>query len=236
MRLFISTGGKGERLYPLTKDIPKPLVNVAGKPILHHLVDWAKGQGISDIVMMNGHMAEKIVEYFGQGNNFGIPIIHSIEPYALGSGGPLKFASKHINGTSAYISGDLVCNVNLKKMELFHQVKKSHMTALVHPSSHPEDSDILKLSEEGRVIKFISKNEDHKDAGILSNAGLCIFGPEIISLMDREIFNFENYLFPKILQSSLRFFGYQTEDFIHDTGTLERLRRCEEHIIRSKSI
>ena len=57
MRLFISTGGKGERLYPLTKDIPKPLVNIAGKPILHHLVDWAKGQGISDIVMMNGHIA-----------------------------------------------------------------------------------------------------------------------------------------------------------------------------------
>ena len=230
MRLFISTGGKGERLYPLTKDIPNPLVNIAGKPILHHLVDWAKGQGISDIVMMNGHMAEKIVEYFGQGNNFGIPIIHSTEPFPLGSGGPLKLAGRHINGLCAYISGDLICDVNLKSMESFHHLKKAHITALVHPSSHPEDSDILKLDEEGRVVKFFSKKEEHKDAGILGNAGLCIFEPIILSLMDREVFNFENYLFPKILNNYLRFFGYQTEDFIHDTGTIERLNKCEEYI------
>ncbi|MAF51222.1 MAG: hypothetical protein CMH64_03975, partial [Nanoarchaeota archaeon] len=64
IKLFINAGGKGERLHPLTKDIPKPMVPVNGKPVLHHYVDWAKENDIKEIVMMNGYKAEKIVDYF----------------------------------------------------------------------------------------------------------------------------------------------------------------------------
>ena len=67
LKLFINSGGKGERLYPLTLDIPKPMISVKGKPLLHHLVNWAKKYNISEIVMMNGYKAEKVIEYFGSG-------------------------------------------------------------------------------------------------------------------------------------------------------------------------
>ena len=92
MKILINAGGKGERLYPLTKDIPKPLVRIADKPILHHLVNWAKKQGIKEIVMLNGYKADKIIDYFKDGKDFGVNIFHSIEPYPLGSGGPIRFA------------------------------------------------------------------------------------------------------------------------------------------------
>lgn len=228
MRLFINTGGKGERLYPLTKDIPKPMINVKGKPILHHLVDWAKKNNINEIVMMNGYKAEKIIEYFGDGSKFDIPIKHLIEPYPLGSGGPLRYAKHYIDGTFVYISGDLICEVNLTKMLEFHRKNNADITVLLHKSSHPSDSDILEIDENNKAIKFISKYEDHANAGDLGNAGLCIIEPIIAELMDKESFNFENYLYPKILDKGLKMMGYVTNEKIEDIGSQERLKLIEE--------
>jgi D-glycero-alpha-D-manno-heptose-7-phosphate kinase len=233
MKLFINAGGKGKRLYPLTKDLPKPLVEVCGEPVLFHLVEWAKKYGIDEIVMMNGHMSEKIINYFGNGDDFGVKITHSNEPYALGSGGALKFAKKHINERFVYISGDHICDVDLKKMIDFHEKNDSKFTALVHKSSHPDDSDLLVSDDESKVVRFVSKHDEHIDVGDLSNSGLCIIEPEIIDIIDsidEEVFNFENDLYPLILDKGLRFFSYQTQEFMADMGTVERLRKCEDYL------
>tara|TARA_Y100000310_G_C20596486_1_gene770781 strand:+ start:663 stop:1400 length:738 start_codon:yes stop_codon:yes gene_type:complete len=231
MKLFINAGGKGLRLGELTKDIPKPMVKIYGKPVLHHLVDWAKSQGIDEIVMMNGHLAEKIVDYFQEGNNFGIKISHSNEPYALDSGGPIKFAGKHIDGRFVYISGDHICDVDLKKMMDLHESRESDMTVLVHKSTHPHDSDILQIDGKSKVVTFVSKHETNREGiGDLSNSGLCIIEPKIIDLMDKEKFNFENYIYPKALDHGLKLFGYHSEEFMHDMGTLNRIKRCEDYL------
>jgi NDP-sugar pyrophosphorylase family protein len=230
MKLFINTGGKGERLYPLTKDIPKPLVKVCGKPVLHHLVDWAKQHGIKEFVMMNGYKSEKVVEYFGDGADFGVEIIHSNEEYPLGSGGALRLAQKYADGRFVYVSGDVLSSVNLLKMNDFHDKKNSEMTVFLHESSHPHDSDILDIDNEGRIIRFISKNEEHTNTGNLSNAGLAIIEPVIFDLMDIEIFNFENYLYKKAILHKKKFYGYVTEEFFSDMGTFERLKKCEDYL------
>jgi len=228
MKLLINTGGKGERLYPLTKEIPKPLVKILDKPILHHLVDWAKKHEIKEIVMMNGYKGDKIKDYFKDGQNLGIHISHSDEPSPLGSGGAIKFAQKFVNDEFVYISGDLICAVNLKRIIDFHKKNNADITVLAHKSSHPHDSDILKIREDGSVEKFVSKHDDHTDAGDLCNAGLCVMHPKILSLMDKEVFTFETYLYPKILQHNLRFFVYHSEEFISDMGTFDRLKKCED--------
>jgi NDP-sugar pyrophosphorylase family protein len=234
MKLFINAGGKGERLLPLTKDIPKPMIPIAGKPVLHHLTDWAINNGVKEIVMMNGHKAEKIVDYFKDGSDFGINISHSNEPRPLDSGGPIKFAKKYMEGAFIYLSGDHLCDVDLERMIEFHKSKKADMTILVHKSTHPEDSDILKVDEIGKITNFISKHGDHTGAGNLSNSGLCIIEPQIINLMDKEIFNFENYIYPKALKNNMNLFAYHTEEFMSDMGTFERLKKCEEYLESQK--
>ncbi len=230
MKLFISTGGKGTRLSFLTKDIPKPMVQIAGKPVLHHLVEWAKKYNIEEIIMLNGYKSEVIVDYFKDGTSFNIPIKHSNEPYVLDSGGAIKFAQKYISGPFAYISGDHLCDVNLHNMIAFHNKKESQMTIFVHNSTHPQDADIIKVNENNQVIKFISKHADHTDAGKLSNAGLCIIEPEIMGLMNKEVFNFENYIYPKAINQNFKIMAYTTDEFIADMGTPERLKKCEEHL------
>lgn len=236
MKLLISTGGKGERLYPLTKEIPKPMVLVCEKPVLHHLVDWAKLHNIKEIIMLNGYMANKIEEYFEDGSRFGVNIIHSNEPKPLGSGGPIKFAEKHVDSRFAYISGDVISAVDLRKMENFHINKNSHITTLAHKSSHAYDSDILDVDNNHKVIGFVSKHDDHTGAGDLTHAGLSIMEPEIFDLMQEEEFNFENYLFPKVLKSNLNFYSYITEEFIADVGTIDRLKKCEEYLRRNQAL
>jgi GDP-4-dehydro-6-deoxy-D-mannose reductase len=233
MRLFINTGGKGTRLYPLTKDMPKPMVEICGKPVLLHLVEWAKKYGIKEIVMMNGFRADVVQDYFGDGSKFGVTIFHSNEPYPLGSGGPISFAKKYINGRFAYISGDHLCEVDFHKMITFHQDKNADMSILVHKSSHPHDSDILQLNDDSKVVKFVSKHDDHAGAGDLSNSGLCIIEPKIVELMDKEVFNFENYIYPKVLEKGWKLYGYHSEEFMADMGTPKRLKKCEDHLKKS---
>ncbi len=234
MNIFISTGGKGNRLGDLTKDLPKPLVPILGKPVLHHLVDWAKLNGFKDIILLNGYKSEKIVDYFGDGKKFGVNIVHSNEPEPLDSGGALKFAERYIDGPFVYISGDHLCEVNLKKMIEFHNYHNSDITILVHKSSHPEDSDILQIDENGKVVKFVSKHEDHTGAGDISNSGLCIIEPSIVPLMDKRIFNFENYIYSKMLDKNMALVAYQSDEFIADMGTPTRLKKCEDHLLSKK--
>ena len=100
----------------------------------------------------------------------------------------------------------------------------------MHPSSHPHDSDILQTNEEGKVIRFISKHDDHTNAGNLSNAGLCIIEPEVLDLMHEDSFNFENYLYPRLLEANMNFFAYNTDELMHDVGTHERLKEAEEYL------
>ncbi len=233
LKLFINAGGEGKRLQ-ISEEIPKPMICIKGKPILHHLIDWAKQFPISEIIMMLGYKSEKIIEYFKDGSEFGIPIKYSIESHPLGTGGSLKYAKNHIDGTFVYINGDSVCEVDLKKMLDFHKRNNSDITVLLHKSSHPSDSDILKLNETNQVIKFISKHDSHTEAGDLANAGLCILEPKITDLMEQEVFNFENYLFPKVLQREFKMMGYPTDEKLYDVGTRERLKTIIESDFKEK--
>jgi mannose-1-phosphate guanylyltransferase / phosphomannomutase len=231
MKLFINAGGRGERLRPITDSLPKPMVEILGKPVLHYLVDWARNNGVFDIVMMEGYKAGVIYDYFGNGSDFGVNIVHSVEDRPLGSGGALRLASKYVDGRFAYISGDHICEVDLERMNIFHQMHGSDLTALVHESSHPEDSDILEVGGDCRVKRFCSKRDkSYKPIGNLSNSGLCILEQKIIELMDEDVFEFEGYLYERVLGSNLKFFAYNTSEFMADMGTMERLKKCEDYL------
>ena len=234
MKIFINTGGKGTRLHPLTYNIPKPMVPVGGKPVLAHLVDWGKQNGANEFVFLNGHLHRMIEDYFKNGEKFGVKIVHSNEPKPLGSGGPIKYAEKHIDGPFALINGDSICRVDLKKMTEVHNkaVKAGAiMTVFLHESDHARDSDVLKIDENNRVIKFISKHDDHTDAGNLTNAGLAIIEPRVLKYADKENFTFETYLYPKLLKAGEFIYGYVSNDYLKDMGTIERLKKVESYLL-----
>ena len=230
MKLFINAGGKGTRLYPLTKNIPKGMITLAGKPILHHIIDWGKKNEINEIVIMSGYLADNITNYFKDGKEFGVKITHSIEQKPLGTGGAIKFAEKHINDTFAYINGDQICTINLKKMLAFHREHNAMITAFTEDKNISE-ADTLEVDTEGKVTDFITKF-DPSIRGRLVNRGLCIIEPKILELMDKEEFNFENDMYPKIIKRGWKLMAYTSGEDMINIESLEQLKQCEKYLLR----
>ena len=103
---FVLAGGKGERLRPLTDSIPKPLVAVAGKPILQYNIELLARHGVAEVILGTGHLHEKIEEFFGNGKKFGVHITYSVENGPLGTGGALLAAEKMLGPRFFMLNGD----------------------------------------------------------------------------------------------------------------------------------
>ena len=123
MQAVIMAGGKGTRLATLTKDeIPKPMVPVAGKPLLLWQVERLKENGITDIIMVIGHLGDKIREYFGDGEKFGVAIRYFEETEPLGTAGSFYYLKDMIHGDRfVMMSGDLFFDIDFQRMINFHE-------------------------------------------------------------------------------------------------------------------
>ena len=122
MQAVIMAGGKGTRLAALTKDeIPKPMVPVAGKPLLLWQIERLKENGITDIIMVIGHLGEKIQEYFEDGSKFGVQIQYFVEEAPLGTAGSFYYLKDMLkDDTFVMMSGDLFFDIDFERMIRFH--------------------------------------------------------------------------------------------------------------------
>jgi len=121
MKAAILAGGSGKRLRPLTDTIPKPLVEVAGKPILEWQMLWLKSCGVTSFVMMVGHLKEKIIDYVdSKKSGMGVRVDYSEEKDQLGTAGALKNAERFLKGEEKFfmLNGDTVTNIAVEKMNL----------------------------------------------------------------------------------------------------------------------
>lgn len=220
MRAAILCGGKGTRIGELFPDIPKSMIPVMGKPLLHYQLDLLVSQGINDITLMAGYKADIIREHFGNGSEFGANIKYIIEDEPLGTGGALSLLPKE---DTLILMGDVYLDVDLKKLISFHREKKAKITLFAHPNSHPHDSDIVVKNEDFMVTQWRSKKEESRgDCRNLVNAGLYLFDKDIIPIgnpIKRDID--KDLIAPQIQKGSV--FAYQSTEYIKDMGTPERL-------------
>lgn len=110
----ILAGGYGKRLRPLTIENPKPLLEVAGKPILVHMIEWLKYYGFNEIVLLVGYLKEKIIEAVGSGSRYGVTVVYSVEDEPLGTGGALRNAAGILGRTEKFlvVNGDIITNLD----------------------------------------------------------------------------------------------------------------------------
>lgn len=223
MKAFILTAGVGERLRPLTDSVPKVMLPIGGKPILEHLVNLCRSYGICDLVVNLHWQPDRIVEYFGRGERFGVAITYSREPKLLGTAGALKKMEKILNERFLVLYGDVMMNVNLTKLISYHQEKGGIATLVVHESSHPKDSDLLELDSEGKVVTFWGWPRDHEPSTSLSNAGLLVLEPGIFEYIPEGKFcGIERDVFSVLIDEGIPLFGYDTDEYLKDIGTPER--------------
>src|SRR5258708_14701285 len=124
MKAIIMAGGFGTRLRPLTVNIPKPMVPMANRPMMEHIIRLLKDNGIDDLVVMLYYQPDVIIRHFGDGSAFGVRIEYLRPDADLGTAGCVKFAAKYLDDSFLVISGDLLTDFNLKHALAAHRKKK----------------------------------------------------------------------------------------------------------------
>ena len=230
MQLVILAGGKGTRL-GLT-DIPKPMVSIAGKPLLEHQIELAKHYGVNEIFILSGHLNHVIIDYFGDGSKWGVKIHHVVEPYSLGTAGALKLLDKKLTDRFLVFYGDIVMDFDINAFQTFDSIHNDGIaTILVHPNNHPYDSDLIEINKDLSIKHFLSK--PHPDGLIyknLVNAAIYILSPKIMDYIETDVFSdFGKDIFPKLLEKNQKIYTYNTSEYIKDMGTKERFAQvCQD--------
>lgn len=234
MKLFVMTGGKGARLESLTKKIPKPMIEIGGKPVLAHIVEHAKKNGIVDMVFCNGYLGDAIEKYFGNGEKFGVHIVHSTENQALGTGGALWHARDLIDEPFLVFQGDVLNGLDIEKFIGFAKNKGGLGSLVVHQSSHPYDSDIVVMDKDLRITRLMRVTRGEQFVN-LTNAGAFYFTPTILKYISAHTFSMiESDVIPRAILEGEKLWGYPTNDPMNDMGTPERLESVRKKLMMEK--
>lgn len=229
MDAVILAGGKGTRLRELYKNTPKPLIKIGSKPLVEHQVNLLKNYGFNKIWILSGYLGEKIKDYVGNGRKWGLNIKHIIESKPLGTAGALKQLDGKINKDFVVFSGDVMLDIDLKRLVKFHKSKTGSVaTIVVHPNDHPFDSDLVDVNKNYKVTSFLIRRNKTQQKNLifrnLANAGVFIFSPKIFeNIRKNEFSDLERDIFPKILKKHEAIYAYNTAEYIKDVGALKRL-------------
>lgn len=231
MKAVILAGGKGTRLGSLTSAIPKPLVEINGKSILEHQLDYLKKENITDIIVLTGHFGQKIHDFLGDGSPFGLKIECLQESTPLGTAGCLAAVRDRLTADFLVLYGDVILDINIQGLTKFHFDHQAAATLVVHPNDHPGDSDLVVADQDWKVKTFISKKEHGGNfLDNLVNAAMYILSPAILDYIVLEKSDFIRDVFPRILKDQKAIFAYNTTEYIKDVGTLERIERVGKHL------
>lgn len=233
-------GGRGTRIAELFPNIPKPLIPVAGMPILEREIKSLCAQGFKDIILTVGYLADKIIAYFGDGSQFGAKIDYFVEESPLGNAGALfRLREKIGDEPFLLLNADAAFDVDFNRMVAFHQNHGGLVTLFTHPNSHPYDSGLVIADENGHVEKWLAKEDERPqwyDNRV--NAGLHVIDPKVldISLKSLEINKESGFPQGKVdldrqilkpLCGSNLIFCYDSPEYVKDMGTPERFHQVE---------
>jgi len=240
----IIAGGKGSRLLSITNDeIPKPMVPVDGKPLLEYQVEKLKSYGIKKIVMIVGHLGEKIVDHFKDGKDFGVEIDYIFEKEPLGTAGAFYYLKDKIDAKDfMLVFGDIFFDMDFDRMEDFHFKNSALTTLLAHPNGHPYDSDLIQTDDTGRVIGFDSKHNvrDYWYDNMV-NAGMYIINKRLLDLVKEPVkTDFEKDILANQVKLGASIYAYHTPEYVKDVGTVDRINATVEELksglIQSKNL
>lgn len=229
MKAVILAGGKGTRMGNLTSEIPKPMLSIGNKPLLEHQVELCKKYAITEIIIIVNHLKDVIVQYFGNGAKWGVDIRYYEEPKPLGTVGGIKEVEEWLQSPFLVIYGDVMVNMDLSRLQKFHEERGSECTLVLHPNDHPHDSDLVELALDGRITAFYPKpHTEGRYYKNMVNAGLYVFEPALLKFLEKgKKADFGREVFPAIFDK-IRMFGYNTAEFLKDMGTPERLEEVNK--------
>lgn len=176
MKAIILAGGKGARLAPYTKILPKPLMPIGDMPILEVLLRQMKRAGIDEVVLTVGHLANLLRAFFQDGSELGLRISYSLEDVPLGTAGPLSLVSG-LDRTFLVSNGDVLTTLDIKELIKFHTEQKAIATIAVHRRKVDIDFGVVQCDENFRMVGYTEK----PSIDYLVSMGIYIFEPRVLT-------------------------------------------------------
>lgn len=236
MKAVVMAGGEGSRLRPITANRPKPLAPIANRPIMEHILLLLKAQGIHEVVVTVYYLADHIEGYFGDGSDWGMAIHYSLEDTPLGTAGSVKQAESHLrDGTFLIISGDALTDLALQPALEFHKRNGATATLVLARVPNPLEFGVVITREDGRITRFLEKPSWSEVFSDTVNTGIYILEPEISDYMEPgKQYDFSQDLFPLLLREGKPLYGYVTNEYWSDIGSLHQYREAHHDLLNRK--
>lgn len=175
---IILCGGKGQKLKPITYELPKPMIPVRDKPVLEYIIEHLRDEGVTDIILVVDYKHEKIISHFGKGRSLGVNIRYIIEDQPHGTGGFLRSAKDMVNDTFLLLYGDVLSKVDIYDMLKSHRANRALATMALTTTSDTTSFGVAKLKGE-KITGFVEKPSPGESPSNLINAGVFILEPEL---------------------------------------------------------
>lgn len=232
MKAVVMAGGEGSRLRPLTIGRPKPMVPIANKAVMAHILDLLKRHGITEIVVTVQYLADFIQDYFGDGSSFGMRIHYSVEEVPLGTAGSVKNAQEYLDEPFIVISGDALTDFDLSAIIDYHHNNQALATLTLYRVANPLEYGVVITDGNGRIRRFLEKPSWGEVISDTVNTGIYILQPEILDYFQaNQVFDFSKDLFPILLERDDPMFGYIAEGYWCDIGSIPEYVRATSDLL-----
>lgn len=191
VKAFILAAGEGKRMRPLTEKRPKPMLHLAGRPLLQHTIEAMVEAGVEEVVILTGWKGESIRRHFGRGARFGIKIRYITQRERNGTGGAVYLAKKMMEGHFIALNGDVIVGKKTIK-EMVRRAEEGINTVSGVISSEPERYGVLEISkrrkngtkDNGEILTGIWEKPENPPSDLI-NAGVYVFPPTIFDAISK---------------------------------------------------
>jgi mannose-1-phosphate guanylyltransferase/phosphomannomutase len=235
VKAVIMAGGEGTRLRPLTSNQPKPMLPMANRPMMEHVVALLRQHGMTDIVVTVAFMANAIRTYFGDGEELGVRMVYATEETPLGTAGSVLNARDELDERFLVISGDVLTDIDLTAVVDFHERKGAVATLALCAVDNPLEFGIVIADENGAIERFLEKPTWGQVFSDTINTGIYVLEPEIFDFIpsDRPS-DFSGEVFPEVLAQDRPIYGCVADGYWEDVGTTEAYLRAHQDILDGK--
>lgn len=230
LNAVVMAGGFGSRLAPLTADTPKPMLPVGDKPLLEHIVSQLRTAGIGDVSITTHYLAERIHDHFGDGDRFGLSInyIHEREP--LGTAGALRLITRP-SGPLLVMNGDILTNVDFRKLHLYHDEHEADLTMAVRPFETYIPYGVVE-TEKG-VVKSLREKPTFTH---FVNAGIYLLSPSVFDYLQSDGRLDMTHLIDRLIEAGKTVASFPLAEYWLDIGHLHDYERAQSDVAKGEML
>jgi len=232
---MLLAAGEGTRLRPLTNQMPKSMVPLAGKPVLEHNIEWLRRFGVDEFMINLYYMPDAVRDYLGNGRQWDVSIHYSVEKNLLGTAGGLKKVESFFDGPFFVWYGDNLSTIDLNKLAAFHREKASQATVALFYREDPTASGIVGLDQNKRITRFLEKPAADQVFSNWVSAGIFLLETPVFDyILPDTNSDFGHDVLPDMLAKGVPMFGYEMagDEQLYWIDTPSDLQRIQELFMR----